>query len=211
MKKEIDIKNWIRREQSEFFKGDDEPRFSITSTLDVTNLYRYVKENRLSFYYSLIYLSMISINSIDEFHYKLEGNKVFYYDSLQPSFCDLRKGETNYFIVDVRMDLNETIKTFDTKCTEKSFNQKTFLDEGEFEQNELVYVSCLPWIDVTSIVEERKFDKNDSIPHVCWGKYVEKNGRLILHYSIMVNHRLMDGYHVGLFFNRLQESIKKLQ
>lgn len=211
MKKEIDINKWSRKSQAEFFIGDEEPRFSLTSTLDVTNLYRFVKENRLSFYYALIFLSMQSMNSIEEFHYKLDGNKVYYYDALQPSFCDLRKGETNYYIVDVRMDKNEDIRSFDKKCTEKSFSQKVFIDEKGFEQNELVFISCLPWIDVTSMVEERHFDKNDSIPRVCWGKYVETNGRLILHYSIMVNHRLMDGYHIGLFFNRLQESINKLQ
>lgn len=211
MKKEIDVRNWKRKNTADFFIEDEEPHFSITSPIDVTNLYRFSKENRLSFYYCLIYLSMKSINSIDEFHYKFEGDRVYYYDYLQPSFCDLKKGETEYYIVDVRMDSDESIKSFNTKCIEKSFNQKTFIDEKGFEVNELVYISCLPWMDVTSISEERKFDKNDSIPHICWGKYVENNGRLVLHYQIMVNHRLMDGYHVGLFFNRLQDLINKLQ
>lgn len=45
--------------------------------------------------------------------------------------------------------------------------------------------------------------RDDSVPHIAWGKYTEEGGRLTLGISIEVNHRLIDGLHIGRFFAEL--------
>ena len=54
MIRDIDMNTWPRREIYDFFSPIANPFYSVTFTLDVTNLYRYVKERELSFYYALV-------------------------------------------------------------------------------------------------------------------------------------------------------------
>ena len=45
----------------------------------------------------------------------------------------------------------------------------------------------------------------DSIPRIAWGKYFEENGKIKLPLSVQAHHSLVDGVHVGQYFNKVQE------
>jgi Chloramphenicol O-acetyltransferase len=45
----------------------------------------------------------------------------------------------------------------------------------------------------------------DSIPRISWGKYFEEVGKIKLPLSVQAHHALVDGIHVGQFFNTFQE------
>ena len=47
-------------------------------------------------------------------------------------------------------------------------------------------------------------------PRICWGKYVPADGRETLGMSVEVNHRFIDGYHLGQFYQKLQRAINTL-
>ena len=49
----VDRTHWERAELFEFFSAVSHPFYSVTFRVDVTNLYRYVKERHLSFYYAM--------------------------------------------------------------------------------------------------------------------------------------------------------------
>ena len=53
-------------------------------------------------------------------------------------------------------------------------------------------------------------DPDDAIPRINWGKYVLRDGRWMLNVTLTANHRFIDGYHVGLFFEQLQQEIDRL-
>ena len=40
-------------------------------------------------------------------------------------------------------------------------------------------------------------------PAVTWGRWQEEGDRTILHLSLELNHRLLDGVHVGRFYAAL--------
>ena len=47
---------------------------------------------------------------------------------------------------------------------------------------------------------------------ITWGKYIrQENGRETLGLSIEVNHRLVDGVHLGRFYESLQNKINELE
>lgn len=107
----------------------------------------------------------------------------------------------------------DTLEEFNRAAKEKSSSQTCFIDMEE-EGSNLIYYSCVPWLDMTAVTNERDLvdenAKDESIPHITWGKYVERNGRKELGISMEVNHRLIDGYHLGLFGQKLTEEIKAL-
>jgi chloramphenicol O-acetyltransferase type A len=74
----------------------------------------------------------------------------------------------------------------------------------------VVYCSCTPNLDATALINPGMEDPDDAIPRVNWGKYVERDGRWMINITFTANHRFIDGYHVGLFFERLQAAINEL-
>ena len=95
-----------------------------------------------------------------------------------------------------------TSGTFCRTAREKSLAQTTFLDRAA-EGIDLIHFSCLPWVEVTGLTNDRDFDPDDAIPRVAWGKYTEENGRKKLHISLELNHRFTDGLHIGRFYEEL--------
>jgi len=208
--KKLELSSFKKKNDFEFYKNYSNPCYSVVTPIDVTNLYRYANEFSLSFYYCLIYLSIKAMETVPEFTYRIREDGVYACEHIVPSFTDMKKGDTEYYIVTTRI-IDEDIVAFNKKAKEVSLNQTVFCDDRNgFEEDEFAYISCLPWFDFTSLVEEQQFSPNHSIPHLSWSKYTEVNGRKVLHYEILVNHRLIDGYRLGLFINQLQKSIDNL-
>ena len=69
---------------------------------------------------------------------------------------------------------------------------------------------CLPWVSLTALTNERDFDADDAIPRIVWGKYHREGERDVLGLALEVNHRLIDGLHIGRFVQDLQQRIDAL-
>jgi chloramphenicol O-acetyltransferase type A len=74
----------------------------------------------------------------------------------------------------------------------------------EYPDN-LIHFSALPWINFTSLSHARSFTWPDSCPKISVGKLTEENGEKSMPISVHVHHGLADGYHVGLFLEKLQQ------
>lgn len=101
------------------------------------------------------------------------------------------------------------VKNFCISAKEKSRTQTTFLDQSE-ETDALIYISCLPWVDLTGCTHERNMDADDLIPRITWGKIIQENGRETVGMALEVNHRTIDGIHIGKFYECLQHMIDQL-
>ena len=64
------------------------------------------------------------------------------------------------------------------------------------ESDALIYFSCLPWVSLTALTNERDFDADDAIPRIAWGKYHREGEREVLGLALEVNHRLIDWLHI---------------
>ena len=63
---------------------------------------------------------------------------------------------------------------------------------------------------MTGLTNERNQDADDAVPRIAWGKYVEENGRWTLGMSLEVNHRFIDGLHIGQFVKELEKNMEEL-
>ena len=203
----VDLESWPRREIFEFFSPISNPFYSVTFRLDVTKLCRYTKERGLSFYHSLIWLCTRALEGVDAFSYAISEGRVVRLSSRRPSFTDLRPGSERFRIV--TLPCEGDLAEFCAAAKEKSEKQDGFIDFAG-EGIDMIYFSCLPWVDVTALTNERNLDVDDAVPRIAWGKYVEENGRKTLGLSVEVNHRFIDGLHVGLFAKELERLIAEL-
>lgn len=202
----VDRAAWPRRELFSFFSAMSQPFYTVTFRQDVTRLVRFAKENRLSFYHSLVYLCTRAVNQVEAFRYALQGEDLVLFDRRNPSFTDLKPGAENFHIVTLPME--EDIRAFCAAARAKSAAQASFLDQED--SLDLIYFTCLPWVELTALTNERNFDPDDAVPRIAWGKYAREGERKVLHISMELNHRFVDGLHVGRFHEALSEMIEAL-
>ena len=204
----INLDTWPRAELFRFFSAVSNPFYSITFRVDVTSLHAYTKAHGISFYYALCGLVTDAVNAVENLRYTIRNGEVWLLDARIPSFTDLRPGSSQFHIV--TLPKAGTLEAFCHAAKAKSETQQTFLDQSG-ELDDLLYLSCTPWFDLTSCTNERDFDKDDNIPRITWGKYVLQNGHETLGMSVEVNHRFVDGVHLGQFYQELQAAIDTLK
>ena len=202
----VDRAAWPRRELFEFFSPMSQPFYSVTFKQDVTRLYAFTKEHHLSFYHSLVYLCTRAVNQVEAFRYALRGKDLVLFDRRNPSFTDLKPGSEQFHIVTLPME--EDIRAFCAAARAKSAAQTTFLDQED--SLDLIYFPCLPWVELTALTNERAFDPDDAEPRIAWGKYAQEGERKVLHISLELNHRFVDGLHVGRFYEELTKLMEAL-
>lgn len=207
--KGINIDTWNRKEHFNFFKSVPYPIYNISFDINVTRLKEYTKDRKLSFNLSMIYLTTKALNEIDNFKYRLRGDAIILHDSLTPSYSDLEEGSELFKMVTV--DMENDIEVFVKKSKEKAKNQTSYFIASDFiNRDDLVFYSIVPWISFTSIDHTINLKQGDAIPRVTCGKYYSKEKEIYLPFNIQVNHLFVDGIHLGMLKDKIDEKITKL-
>jgi chloramphenicol O-acetyltransferase type A len=199
----IDMAHWDRKEHFAYFRQLDYPQYNICANVDITRLLAAAKANSLQFYYAMIFAVTATANGLPNFRYRIRDNEVWLCDRLHPSFTHMDK-ETGLFKY-VTVDMGDKLTAFVQLAAEKAEQQKgLFGNETDEAREDLLYLTCLPWVSFTGLTHPIALNKDDAIPRISWGKYFTENGKTQLPLSVQVHHALADGYHVGQFFTGLQ-------
>jgi len=203
MKHEIELATWKRREHFEVFKNFDEPLFGITVKVECSNAYLKSKELGYPFSLYYLYLSLKAVNEIEEFRYRIEGNKVFCYDRVDAGPTIFREDETygcGY------LKYYENIAEFMTQA--KTEVERVKAERGlkfPVSGENIIHYSTIPWADFTAINHARRLDIGRSIPKITFGKMTQEGKNRWIPVDIHANHAVMDGFHVGKFIALFQE------
>ena len=206
----IDLDSWSRKEHFDFFHRMDYPQYNICANIDATNFLKFIKAKDFPFYYAMIFASTYAANRVLNFRYRIRGDKVVLHDRVHPSFTEMSSKKDDlfkYVLVDVGDDMEEFIKTAKVEAK----NQKSYFDfNKQAGRDDLLYITCVPWISFTQMTHTISLNRDDSVPRISWGKYFKENGKILLPFSVQVNHALADGIHVGRYFDELQKYIDNL-
>jgi chloramphenicol O-acetyltransferase type A len=203
--KPVDIENWNRKTIYKYFKDFQDPFFNLTANLDVTALYRFCKEKKLSLSLANLFYSLQTVNEIREFRIRLKNDELVEFETIHATMTIAQPDETFSFcyfeMKDDVFEFNEAGRT----AVEKYTALKTF--EVERERVDLVYSSVIPWVSFTSFKHASRLNNKFTIPRLVWGKMFDDGGRKKLPHSVEVHHAIADGFHVGKYFVSLQEKI----
>jgi chloramphenicol O-acetyltransferase type A len=209
MYRELDINDWPRKSTYEFFRDYDDPFFNFTANVDVTSVYRFCKQNGLSFSLTALFYSLAAANEIREFRIRLAEGRLVEFDAIHATQTILNQDETFSFAY---FEMKEDVFEFNRSgkgALEKYKALKTF--DVESDRADLIYYSVIPWVSFTSFKHASRFNKTQTIPRIVFGKIFEDGGRRLMPLSVEANHMIMDGFHVGKFFNRYQEILGSTQ
>jgi len=208
MMKKIDVKHWNRKDVYEFYKDMDLPRYQITVDLDVKRFYDYVKINKLSFYFSFMWLVLKEINQIDNYKYRFINGEPYVFDIISPSFTDKVEDGDTFKIVNT--DYIDDILAFQEKAIKKSKDQGLkFINLDDEIRQDLVYITTFPWAKFTQTSHPSNIDSKDAIPRIGWGKFEKQGEKMMMPFTIEVHHAFVDGFHVGKLINQLEKRIEE--
>ena len=202
---ELDIDQWPRKATYEFFRDYEDPFFNFVANIDVSNVYKFCKANDLAVSLALLYYSLVTANQIREFRIRLFNGRLVEFDRIHATQTILNDDETFSFayfeMKDDVFEFNESGK----RAREKYKALRSF--EVESHRADLIYYSAIPWVSFTSFKHAGRLDKRQTIPRIVFGKIFTDGDRMLMPLSVEANHTIMDGFHVGKFFNGFQENL----
>lgn len=202
MKQKIDISSWNRKEHFEFFNTFEEPFFGITTQIDMTIAYEKSKKLQIPFFVYYLHKTIAAINQVENFRYRIEDNEVVLYDEIDASATIMRDDKTfGFSFMKFHSDIQDFAKIAQTEIERIQTTQGLFT--REFPEN-IIHFSAVPWINFTGLTHSRKFTLKDSCPKVSYGKLMTDNGKQTMAMTVLAHHGLVDGYHMGLFVDALQ-------
>ena len=205
---ELDVNKWVRREAYEFFQAFEDPCFNFTANLDVTRLYRFCKQNGLSYSLSALYYTLVAANQIREFRIRLVDGRLVEYDRIHATQTILNDDETFSFAY---FEMKDDVFEFNRSGSEAMVKYKQLKSfDVESHRSDLIYYSVIPWISFTSFKHASRLSKPLTIPRIVFGKHFDSGESKLMPLSVEANHTIMDGVHVGKFFESYQHLISSV-
>jgi chloramphenicol O-acetyltransferase type A len=200
----IELDNPHRKKHFDFFNSMDQPHFSICANVDVTSFSTATKAAATPFTISLVYLLARTANEIDVFRQRIRNSQIVEHDTVSPSFT---------VPTDVADVFSFCTVTYQPKAADFIRNAQQTMEkmrhspsfEDEAGRDDFLFLSAIPWISFTGLTHAMHYSPVDSVPRISWGKYFLQQGQLLMPVSVQAHHALVDGRHVGQFFEKLQQ------
>ncbi len=191
----------LRRDRFALFDSMDSPAVNICFTLELPDFRPWCKEQGLAPFHVLLCAVLRSILKVENFRYRILDGEVFRIERLTPSFTVINQNrDLNFAQFEWSDDLREFVARGIAAREEASsmveLNDK-YRSMSPREAREQVFVTCIPWLDFTSIQHPTANLGSPDIPSLAWGRFRDApNGRLQLPFAVQGHHGFVDGFHI---------------
>ena len=204
MSRTLDVEGWSRRQHFQFFKDFDYPFFNVCVNVDVTELHTLARSSPAhSFFVGLHYALARAANELECMRFRTSGDDVIVHDYVDIGTIVLRDDEAFAFCY---LDYHAEYHLFSTNASGAIARAK--VDDGALEpadwKSDIIHCTVLPWISFTSFAHARRINTQDSVPKIAAGKYFRSGDKILMPLSVEVHHGMMDGLHVGRYYEVLQ-------
>lgn len=203
MSRYLDVETWSRRQHFEFFRDYHNPFFNVCVEVEVTPLLGLTRAAEgVSFFIATHFFSIRAANEVEPFRYRLRGERILVHERVHAGTTLLLPDDNFTFVY---FDYTEEFETFQARARAaiESARAGGVQLHARAERDDLIYHSVIPWASFTSISHARRGERSESVPKISFGKYREDGGRVMMPVAVEVHHALMDGLHVGRYFERL--------
>jgi chloramphenicol O-acetyltransferase type A len=203
----LNLADWKRRGQYEFYRHYELPFFSVCRNVRVSGLHRAAREpGGPSFFLGSLYLSLCAANRQEEFRLRIRPEGVWRHDRIHGGSAVLRSNETFGFAYFEFLDDYKDFQTRGRAAIDR-VEQNPDLLEPHDQNDAIIHYSVLPWIQFTAFTNARRLGTLDSVPKIVFGRYFESAGEIYMPVSVEVHHALVDGLHVARFFDDFEAEL----
>lgn len=200
--KYIDLEQYPRRSHYEFFRSLAYPYVGFTANVDVTKLVSAAKAHHGSTFLACLWAAAQAANSVPELRQRIVDEQIVEFEHCDTAhtvalpdntFCNCR--------TDCRMPL-EAYLTVGREAQAQAMTRHGFISTQEDETG-LIFASCVPWVAFTHVIQPAPIPA-DTNPRIVFGKYIMERDRVLMPLSIQANHALVDGWHLGQFYQAFE-------
>lgn len=212
----IDIDTYYRKGSFDNFSKGAKCSISMTSKIDVTDLYSWSKKNGTKFYINFLYVLTKALNSREDYRmeYRWQTNELWCYDKINP--CHYVFFDEKEICSPVYSEYFEDYKKFYDGIVADSANanqRRTYELDAENHPN-WFDASYISWESYESLNVELPDGYLYFMPIINWGRYreetVEGSERLLMPVTVRMNHAIVDGYQVTKVFELIRKEISSL-
>lgn len=209
MKTIIDLDTYPRRSHFEFFRNMAYPYVGMTANVDVAHLIRYAKGRGGSPFLAIMWTAAQAANAVPELRQRIVGDEIVQFDHCDTAhtvampdktFCNCR--------TDCRMPIEDYL-VCGAQRQEEAKTHHGFVDQGE-DETSLIFASCVPWVAFTQVVQPTPIPA-DCNPRIVFGKFIKDGESTQMPLHILCNHALVDGRHIGEFFEAFSDIAAQVQ
>jgi chloramphenicol O-acetyltransferase type A len=191
----------LRRDRYDMFAQMANPAVNLCFALDLPDLRPWCKAQGLAPFHVLLCAVLRAVLKVDNFLYRVHEGEVIRIERLVPSFTVVNQNQDlNFAQFAWTDDLREFVarglaaRAQASAMTELNSKYRTMAPRDAKDQ---VFVTCIPWLDFTSIEHPVAALGANDMPSLAWGKFKDgPDGRLQLPFSVQAHHGFVDGFHI---------------
>jgi chloramphenicol O-acetyltransferase len=203
-----------RRDRFDLFERMESPAVNLCFTLDVPDFRPWCKARELAPFHVMLCAVLRAVLKIENFRYRVVDGEVVRIDRLAPSFTVMNQhGDLNFATFDWSDDVREFVargvaaRDTASNMTELNIRYCSLSSRAAKEQ---VFVTCMPWLDFTSIQHPMASLATPDIPSLAWGRFRDGPDGLQLPFSVQAHHGFVDGWHIHLLGRQVAAELAEI-
>ncbi|MEJ6002205.1 CatA-like O-acetyltransferase [Paucibacter soli] len=209
MPRVIDLPSWPRRHSFEFFRQLNQPYFSLCTRVELSGLLARAKAvPGATPFLAYHHVLLATANEFDCLRQRIVDGQVIEFEQVDASTTVLRSDESLAFAdLAYHADFSRFVREGQASlAAARGSDPAAIVATAKAARQDLIHTTVIPWLSFTSFSHPRQLGSGDAIPKFALGRYEPEpgSGRLWMPVHLEVHHALMDGLHVGRFFEALQ-------
>lgn len=204
-----------RRDRFALFNTMDSAAVNITFTMTLPDFRPWCKAQGLQPFHVMLRAVLRSVMAIDNFRYRIWEEEVIRIDRLIPSFTVVNQhNDLNFAQFDWVDDLHGFVAA-SVAARDEAANMTALNMSHRFatprDLKDQVFITCIPWLDFTSIQHPVAVLNQPDVPSLAWGKFrAAADGTLQLPFSVQAHHGFVDGFHIHQLAETIAAELDRL-
>lgn len=195
----LDLDHYPRKDIYLAFRDCEMPQLSVTAEVDITHLKAFLNETTYGFFLPMAYLAAVAANSIPAFRQRIIDAQLVEFEQCLPSFT-VTVEQGLFSFCDIQHCGLFTEFYAHGKALMRNVQHRP--DLAVHHKHGRLFITNIPWISFTAFTHPY-CQQYASVPIISFGKFRPLNGTLSLPLAVQAHHALVDGYHLGQFFETL--------
>ena len=192
----LDLGTWSRGKHYALYRDCGFPFVGVTTNIDVSALLDMCRNRKMRFFRVFMHILMSIVNEHENFRLRIADNEVVLFSRVDPSFTVIDHATDLFYIAVAESGSDYAHFDRSVERAERRALENKCLSEKRLD---LVYMTCLPWLDYSELVQPIFINASDSIPRLAWGKFKQTEGRVEMPFSVAGHHGFIDGVHIARF------------
>ena len=195
-----------RRDRFDFFDRMESPAVNLCFTLEVPDFRPWCREVGLAPVHVFLCAALRAVLKVEHFRYRIIDGEVIRIDRLVPSFTVMNGND------DVREFVARGLAAREAASNMEELNIK-YRTMSPRDAKDQVFVTCMPWLDFTSIQHPMASLATPDIPSLAWGRFRDGpagTGTMQLPFSVQAHHGFVDGWHIHLLGQQVAAELTEI-